>query len=333
MSVYKYVSLESAMRFLATWKLRITPPHEFNDPFELRPSIELMSEGLVQHELEKAIPEMPDAAINTLMKEIAPSLRQDKQTDLRELLTWAINPAPGGGDPPQHLLDQFPPEAQAGFLSLRQSMPELMEMACVHIKEQASTLVPQLNKMAREKIHGDVPGMIGILCLSRSERHPLMWAHYADCHKGVMLEFDEFHPSFKRRRNAEDEFGYLRGVVYSDTRPTIRYENAEDAFQNLVLTKALEWAYEQEVRLSWPLDQADEVIERESATPIHLLHCPPSALKSATLGCKGNKQSLEALKGLLDDQPSASHVRLRRARMDDNAFALVYEWEPRSAEL
>lgn len=333
MPIYKYVSFEGAMRFLSTWKLRITPPLDFNDPFELRPGIELMSENFLQQEFEKAIPEMPAAAIDALMKEIGPDIPEGKHANLRELLTWAISLKPGDDDPPKHLLDQFPPEAQAGLLSIRQSLPEFMEKTFADIKEQASTWVPQLNQKVRERFHGDVPGMIGILCLSRSERHPLMWAHYADCHRGVMLEFDELHPSFRRRRDAEDDFGYLRGVVYSDTRPTLRYENADDTFQNLVLTKALEWAYEQEVRLSWPLGRADEIIERDGAAPIHLLQYPPSALKSVTLGCKGDQQSLDAIRALLDDQPAANHVRLRRARMDDHAFALVYEWEARRPEL
>lgn len=333
MPIYKYVGFEGAMRFLSTWKLRITPPFEFNDPFELRPSIELISEGQLQQEFERARPVMPAAVIDALMNDIGPGIPQDKHADLRELLTWVFSQKTESDEPPQHLLDQFPPEAQAAFLSMRQSMPDFMGEAFAQIKEQASTLAPQFNQKVRERLHGDVPGMIGILCLSRSERHPLMWAHYADCHRGVMLEFDEFHPSFKRRRSADDEFGYLRGVVYSDTRPTIRYENTDDAFQHLALTKALEWAYEQEVRLSWPLEQADEIIERDGATPIHLLNYPPGALKSVTLGCKGDTQSLDALEGLLDDQPAASHVALRRARMDDHAFALVYEWEPRCAEL
>lgn len=333
MPIYKYVSFEGAMRFLSTWKLRITPPLEFNDPFELRPCIELMSEITLQKEFERSIPEIPSAAIDALMNEIGGGIPQEKHAHLRELLAWVINPNPASDELPQHLLDEFPQDARAGLISLRQSMPDFMAKAFAEIKEQASSILPRVNEVVRDKFHGDLPGMIGILCLSRSERHPLMWAHYADCHRGVMLEFDEFHPGFRRRRNSDDEFGFLRAVAYSDARPTLRYENDEDAFQILVLTKALEWAYEQEVRLSWPLSQSDQVIERAGASPVHLLHFPPDALKSVTLGCKGNQQSLNALQSILDDQPAASHIRLRRARMDDNAFALVYEWEPRLSNL
>ncbi|MBT2912543.1 DUF2971 domain-containing protein [Vibrio anguillarum] len=41
-----------------------------------------------------------------------------------------------------------------------------------------------------------VNDLIGILCLSRNPNSLLMWSHYADEYKGVVVEFDEAHEFF-----------------------------------------------------------------------------------------------------------------------------------------
>lgn len=37
----------------------------------------------------------------------------------------------------------------------------------------------------------------GILCLAEAPDNLLMWAHYADCHRGFVVQFDDTHPFFQ----------------------------------------------------------------------------------------------------------------------------------------
>ena len=74
----------------------------------------------------------------------------------------------------------------------------------------------------------------GLLCMCREWRSPLLWAHYADKHKGVCLGFEtavEFFP-----------------VTYVAERPHMPMPPTFAAAEYLSETKSLEWVYEGEVR-------------------------------------------------------------------------------------
>lgn len=82
---------------------------------------------------------------------------------------------------------------------------------------------------------------IGILSVSTKNDDILMWAHYADSHRGVCLEFD-------------GSFAFMahsHRVAYSiERRPINQYLDDNDtALQKVLLTKSEHWRYEDEWRL------------------------------------------------------------------------------------
>lgn len=85
----------------------------------------------------------------------------------------------------------------------------------------------------------------GVTCLSARKDNLLMWGHYADGHRGFCLEFDTaVLPASK-----------ALPVVYQSTYP--RFSAAEVAltldanrlFEVAVLSKSVDWAYEEEWRI------------------------------------------------------------------------------------
>jgi hypothetical protein len=77
----------------------------------------------------------------------------------------------------------------------------------------------------------------GLLCFSKSWRHPMLWAHYADKHRGVCLGFDV---------NAEK----LEHVSYVNSRfPRPDNPRSEAFVHKLLYTKFAHWSYEDEYRL------------------------------------------------------------------------------------
>ncbi len=84
----------------------------------------------------------------------------------------------------------------------------------------------------------------GILCLSKIRSDILMWAHYADGHKGLCLEFDGSANS--------DFFGEAQPVEYSDYSPLPLHKDSGSQMARIVLTKSTHWAYEQEYRIILP---------------------------------------------------------------------------------
>jgi hypothetical protein len=83
--------------------------------------------------------------------------------------------------------------------------------------------------------------MDGVLSLSEVPDNLLMWAHYTDCHTGLLIGFDTGMPGFSTLARAKDA---LIKVAYVTTRP--RYRTRDLARDGLLSTKSRDWAYERE---------------------------------------------------------------------------------------
>jgi hypothetical protein len=99
--------------------------------------------------------------------------------------------------------------------------------------------------------HKSLLNPIGICCLSKVPDSILMWSHYANHHKGVVVEFDTFQDQYTELHDVEKTLlGYP--IIYQDQMPKISARNGQDGFsavQSSILTKSLSWKYENEVRV------------------------------------------------------------------------------------
>ena len=89
-----------------------------------------------------------------------------------------------------------------------------------------------------------------------------MWAHYANHHRGMVIQFDETHDFFRSLINAHSDIG-LGAVKYSDIRPILSYSSLESPV--IFYTKSAEWSYEVEMALYKAIiggSQSDRCAER-----------------------------------------------------------------------
>jgi hypothetical protein len=78
----------------------------------------------------------------------------------------------------------------------------------------------------------------GMLCFSATWRDPVLWAHYADRHKGICIGFDLSQEFCKKVNYVSKRLPFPRSVTMND-----------GAIAEVILyTKFKNWAYEQEVR-------------------------------------------------------------------------------------
>lgn len=321
MSVYKYVKPGAALRYLEAWSLRITPPDQFNDPFELKPVLKLLPDSLrgtaplamyetVARELrgwvarEQGIPPGPaqEATVDKLANLILGRMAKEEELAF---------------------LHAYPIEVRESVLALKAHTLSAAEK----ILTEADATLPEYSLMAQRLIHAEFGKHFGVLCLTRAQKNLLMWGHYTEDHKGALLEFDGSHACFKRTLGESTELGRLFPVHYADERPTVTAGPDEDTFACLALTKALPWSYEQELRLLWPLVRADQAVEPEPGTRIHLMSVPPAALRGVVFGCRATSEFTRQAARLLE-LGAARHVKLRRSVLDDHAFDLKYVIEP-----
>lgn len=140
----------------------------------------------------------------------------DTAEGLKRYQQWAFEIFKGKGDPDSiaaHKVGKYASDAA----SLRRQLSDM--------DEKASSMI-RLNYR--------------IYCASPEPDNLLMWAHYADSHAGVCVEFSTscrpFHRAFE--------------VRYSNDYPAIEvWEDGEAHVHTFLLTKSSVWSYEQEYRL------------------------------------------------------------------------------------
>lgn len=114
----------------------------------------------------------------------------------------------------------------------------------------------------------------GVISLSERWDSILMWTHYAEGHKGFCIGLN------RKKLQKSDFFGVFGPVKYSDDFPKIDPLNT-DIFGTAMIqthTKAKEWSYEKEIRLSqiWP-DRIPSIQDR-------LVHFPTDFITEIILG-------------------------------------------------
>jgi hypothetical protein len=91
---------------------------------------------------------------------------------------------------------------------------------------------------------------LGIICYSAPINDPVIWSHYADCHRGMAFGF-EFAPNdglFEVRYPDDDS----RAQLDYDQLDRLKKDGANEALRNVIshgfTQKAKSWAYEREYR-------------------------------------------------------------------------------------
>jgi hypothetical protein len=99
---------------------------------------------------------------------------------------------------------------------------------------------------------------VGITCFCKVRDDILMWAHYADKHKGLCFEFDGSENCIF--------FSDAQQVNYEDFTNVLLGEDSGTTMQRIILTKSKHWSYEREYRIFRP-DMAGQKLDY----PVELL--------------------------------------------------------------
>ena len=134
---------------------------------------------------------------------------------------------------------------------------------------------PERAKLFRQEFRQEIEEITGVMCFSEVRDDLLMWAHYADSHRGLCLMFD----------GTADAFRFAERLRYRQKRPRMRvFGEVKDASTLAFATKSTHWRYEKEWRL----------IEFQSG----LRDCPQlrSALVGVVLGAKATMEDRDLVR-------------------------------------
>ena len=144
---------------------------------------------------------------------------------------------------------------------------------------------------------------VGAFCVSERCNDLLMWAHYADSHRGVCLEFD----------GAGGLMASAQQVTYSLTRPAINHYEDErlTMLAKALLTKSAHWAYEAE----WRLLRADN--------GPGVVRFRPENLTGIVVGALATPETIEIVRRWAANR--STPLALRRASVSNREFRLLVE--------
>ena len=151
-----------------------------------------------------------------------------------------------------------------------------------------------------------------MFCVSETHDNILMWSHYADDHKGAVIEF---HAQLE-----DSAFLVAQRVRYESTIPIFTHEmmkelQADGLFDMITLTKSKDWEYEKEWRVVTTM--------RDKSKDCEILRFPPEEVAAIYLGCRTTDECKREIIEIMNDKyPDA---KIYQGRKHEREFSLVFD--------
>lgn len=207
-------------------------------------------------------------------------------------------------------------------MAYMRSRPDLFKKAGIHLKLSPAQRVSKRKQMENGvrrslengEFHDGVVGNVGICCLTKKPDNILMWSHYAENHKGFVVEFDvEHHDENIHMGNVEEKlFGW--DVEYNQSMPIITAgERDFNAVKNVFLTKSPDWAYEEEYR----------VLSMRKGSGIY--DFDKKLISKVIAGVKMPEKDFDELKTIVNqlNDKTGERVELLRAKMSKTEYRIL----------
>lgn len=179
-------------------------------------------------------------------------------------------------------------------------------------------------RMPEKQLHV-LLGLVGVFCVTESYGNLLMWAHYANGHRGIAIGFD----------SRQGLFATAQPVTYSDSPPVINRLKDDWALMvdKSMLWKSKAWEYEKEWRVVARFKDAlrqEEYIDRHQPPdtaygflrlqdgPGHY-SIPDSSIRKIVLGARTSTDDEAWLRGVLHQR--VRPVEIVRALLTHGAVA------------
>lgn len=287
---YKYASPETTLAVLRNRTVRYSSPLAFNDPFDVQSGLHL------------------DFDMDTLHRKII---------DRIEKLASAVS-APSVD--PDDVWGSIVLEARKYYPTNGFDKERWLQMTA----EPFGTLLGEIESTQqkyqshwRNKLF---PG-VKVFCVSEDRDNLLMWAHYAQDHKGAVFELWSLPED-------DNPLSVARAVEYQDNPPPF-FSEAEwiddltgvkkldlNAFyRRYAYIKSKHWSYEREWRVWYP--GSNEAALHDNITLRH------SEFASLYFGCRAEPSFVNEALGLV--RSSFQNVQVYKGRKKEHAYAIEYK--------
>jgi Protein of unknown function (DUF2971) len=294
--VYKYVDRKAGRAIVANGSVRFGRPSGMNDPFDVY--IEDLFHLTIEQLQTRAIPELLE-----LIHSDPSQFQKFVGADALEVRRVA--------DIIQSIL---PHERPAHYAAIAAALFEDHDATFAEMRLSLET--------GRQQVIAQFENT-ALFCITRSRDNLLMWAHYAEQHRGAVLGF---RPDIER----DSFFAVAKPVQYSDKRPAF-YQRLDEmiavnqpwtkdqqaGFRNaLIYSKSTHWSYEEELRIDIPHGVPagkDAIFEKFY----------PSELAELYLGCRADQSFRREISDAA--RRLNPNVTIFNVVLDKETYALKFE--------
>src|SRR6218665_156608 len=161
-----------------------------------------------------------------------------------------------------------------------------------------------ISKSMTENIRAEMRRAGGVFCASQDPRNVPMWAHYADNHRGICIQYE----------TTEDELFLLaQKVQYTPQLPIMRVPSNPDRHPDYYRYKSPEWAYEREWRVTILCNSGLSVTVR------------PSTISGVIFGVRADPATVKVVSELRAERVALGKpaFKLYRAKPHDDRYGVA----------
>lgn len=163
---------------------------------------------------------------------------------------------------------------------------------------------------------------LGVLSLSRTEDNLLMWSHYADEGKGLVIGFDEEHVFFKQPNLAGRSTKPIP-VVYTNKRSKV-VPSEERYYEKLFCEKPRDWAYEEEERLFRTFLNKEGCVGKDIyGMDVILTDLPKEVIKAVYLGYSTTEEMKERARLAIKNNDISCNIFQARVSLEEYKIEFV----------
>lgn len=308
--IYKYTSLESAIKILKNNSVKLEFPNNYNDPFDsaidirqkdIDKSLGIITEYYVAQEFLKLL--------NNKDIKVKKHVRIIMDIDIF-LLKLYLNT-----NRKNKYYDSIPMMRCIAKLIIKIYKKHNVDEFNNTFKSQSELLFETIKEFRNKAL---------ISCFSKRNDSILMWSHYANDHKGVCIEYTrpkkEFLDVQYRKNICLFDLEYITRKYLGHLLSNEKIDMGNKYFIKRIIRpftiKSRDWKYEEEVRCVFTKESKDVYLNEN-----HYLFKMPSLPTKIFIGCKVDKKS-EAYRTLIKEA-SNKEIKIIEMEASETKFAVI----------
>lgn len=165
----------------------------------------------------------------------------------------------------------------------------------------------------------------GVLSLTTSNDNLVLWAHYGDSHRGIVIGLRPGHAPLLKHPGESKSEGELLPVSYGPNRAVVAVDHI-DLPVDVLFQKHDRWQYEDEWRMVRRLERCDVALKDGSGKErFFLCEIDPVAVARVDVGEFASDETVAAVLEATAAGTPLAHVKVYRARMNAGRTALKFQ--------